>query len=219
MLNTTGTTFAANRPIYSRLIDFKEGTTQVVPGLAESWDVSEDGKTVTFHLRHGVKWQSNALFKPTRDFNADDVIWTFNRQGKEDHPYHKVSGGSYDYYGDMGFAKLIAAIDKVDDNTVKFTLNEPQAPFLADLAMDFSAIMSAEYADVLSKAGQARANRPAADRHRAVLAGRLSARRDDPLPPLRRLLGRRRPSWTRWCSPSTRIRRSVWPSCAPTSAR
>ncbi len=154
MLNTTGTTFAANRPIYGRLIEFKEGTTQVQPGLAESWDVSADGKVFTFHLRHGVKWQSNTMFKPTRDFDADDVLWTFNRQGKEDHPYHKVSGGSYDYFGDMGFAKLIASIDKVDDYTVKFTLNEPQAPFLADLAMDFTAIMSAEYADALTKAGK-----------------------------------------------------------------
>ena len=154
MLNTTGTTFAANRPVYSRLIEFKEGTTQVQPGLAESWDISADGKVFTFHLRHGVKWHSNAIFKPTRDFDADDVLWTFNRQAKDDHPYHKVSGGSYDYFGDMGFAKLIASVDKVDDYTVKFTLNEPQAPFLADLAMDFAAIMSAEYADVLTKAGK-----------------------------------------------------------------
>ena len=103
MLNTTGTTFAANRPIYGRLIEFKEGTTQVQPGLAESWDVSADGKVFTFHLRHGVKWQSNTMFKPTRDFDADDVLWTFNRQGKEDHPYHKVSGGSYDYLRRHGF--------------------------------------------------------------------------------------------------------------------
>ena len=154
MINTTGTTFGANRPIYSRLVEFKEGTTQAGPGLAESWDVSPDGKVFTFHLRHGVKFHSNAAFKPTRDFNADDVLWTFNRQGQDGHPYHKVSGGSYDYYGDMGFAALIASIDKVDDYTVRFTLNKPQAPFVADLAMDFSAIMSAEYADTLTKAGK-----------------------------------------------------------------
>ena len=42
MINTTGTTFAANRPIYSRLVDFKEGTTETQPGLAESWDVSAE---------------------------------------------------------------------------------------------------------------------------------------------------------------------------------
>ena len=154
MLNTTGTTFDANRPIYNRLIEFKHGSTDLEPGLAESWDVSPDGKTFTFHLRHGVKWHSNATFKPSRDFDADDVLFSFNRQGKEDSPFHKVSGGSYDYYGDMGFAKLITVLDKVDDYTVKFTLAEPQTPFLADLAMDFATIQSAEYADTLMKAGK-----------------------------------------------------------------
>ncbi len=154
MINTTGTTFDANRPIYNQLIQFKPGSTDIEPGLAESWDVSADGKGFTFHLRHGVKWHSNAMFKPTRDFDADDVLFSFNRQGKEDAPYHKVSGGSYDYYGDMGFAKLITAIDAPDPYTVRFTLSEPQAPFLADLAMDFSSIQSAEYADVLMKAGK-----------------------------------------------------------------
>jgi dipeptide transport system substrate-binding protein len=81
MLNTSGTTHDANRPIYNRLIESKIGTTNLVPGLAESWDISPDGKTYTFHLRHGVKWHSNATFKPTRDFNADDVLFSFNRQG------------------------------------------------------------------------------------------------------------------------------------------
>ena len=154
MLNTTGTTFDATHPIYSRLIEFTPGETAIQPGLAERWDVSGDGKTVTLHLRRGVKWHSNAQFKPTRDFNADDVLWTFNRQGKADHPFHKVSGGSYDYYGDMGLPKLIAAIDRVDDLTVRFTLTEPSAPFLPDLAMSFASIMSAEYADTLMKAGK-----------------------------------------------------------------
>ena len=154
MLNTTGTTFDANRPVYSRLINFKPGGTAIEPGLAESWDVSADGKTFTLHLRHGVKWQSNATFKPTRDFNAEDVLFTFNRQGDENSPYHKISGGSYDYYGDMGFAKLLTSITAPDPYTVVFTLAEPQAPFLADLAMDFATIMSAEYADTLMKAGK-----------------------------------------------------------------
>ena len=108
----------------------------------------------TFHLRRGVKWHSNALFKPTREFNADDVLFSFSRQGSEANTYHKVSGGGYEYWGDMGFDKLIKSIDKVDDNTVKFTLSAPQTPFLADLAMDFASIQSAEYADVLMKAGK-----------------------------------------------------------------
>jgi dipeptide transport system substrate-binding protein len=154
MINTTGTTFDANRPIYDRLIEFKPGSTEITPGLAQSWDVSADGKVFTFHLRHGVKWQSNAAFKPTRDFNADDVMFSFQRQSQDSNPYHKVSGGGYDYYSDMGFDKLIASIDKLDDYTVKFTLNQPQAPFLADMAMDFTSIQSKEYADALLKAGK-----------------------------------------------------------------
>ncbi len=108
MLNTTGTTFDANQPIYNRLVEFKIGTTEVEPGLAEKWDVSADGKTFTFHLRHSVKWQSNKDFKPTRDFNADDVMFSFERQWKDSNPYHKVSGGGYDYFGDMNFPKLLA---------------------------------------------------------------------------------------------------------------
>ena len=154
MLNTTGTTFDANRPVYGRLVEFKLGTTSIEPGLAERWEVSPNGKTYTLHLRPGVKWHGNAQFKPTRDFNADDVLFTFNRMGQEDHPFHKVSGGSYSYYDDMGFAKLIAKLEKVDPLTVRFTLTEPSAPFLPDLAMDFTAVQSAEYADMLLKAGK-----------------------------------------------------------------
>ncbi|HKM64877.1 MAG TPA: ABC transporter substrate-binding protein [Acidisphaera sp.] len=154
MLNTTGTTFDANHPIYDKLVEFKPGTTEVEPDLAESWDVSPDGKTYTFHLRHGVKWQSNADFKPARDFNADDVLFTFDRQWKADDPFHKVSGGHYPYFGDMGFDKLLASIDKPDDYTVRFTLNKPEAPFLADMAMDFASIQSKEYADAMLKAGK-----------------------------------------------------------------
>src|SRR5271154_3464277 len=82
MLFTSGTTFDANKPIYDKLVDFKRGTTEVEPMLAESYDGSEDGTTFTFHLRHNVKWQSNNPFKPTRDFNADDVIFSFERQWK-----------------------------------------------------------------------------------------------------------------------------------------
>ena len=54
----------------------------------------------------------------------------------------------------MSFPKLLTSIDKVDDYTVRFTLTEPQAPFLADLAMDFASILSKEYADALLKQGK-----------------------------------------------------------------
>jgi len=153
-INTTGTSFDASAPIYNQLVEFERGSTKVGPGLAEKWEVSSDGKTYTFFLRKGVKWQSNDLFKPTRDFNADDVLWSFNRQWKKDHPYHGVSGGAYDYFDSMAMGDLLESIDKVDDYTVKFVLKQPEAPFIANMAMDFASILSAEYADALTKKGQ-----------------------------------------------------------------
>ena len=126
---------------------------QRLPALAERWEIAADGKSFTFHLRKGVKFQSNKNFKPTRDFNADDVLFSFERQWKDANPYHKVSGGGYDYFNDMGINKLLSSIEKVDDYTVRFTLTAPKAPFLADLAMDFATIQSEEYADALLKEG------------------------------------------------------------------
>jgi dipeptide transport system substrate-binding protein len=152
-INTTGTSFDAARPVYNQLVEFDRGTTNVIPGLAEKWDVATDGLAVTFHLRHGVKFHSSKSFTPTREFNADDVLFSFNRMWKDDNPYHKVSGGAYDYFNDMDMPKLLKSIDKVDDYTVKFTLTEANAPFLANMAMDFATILSAEYADKMMKAG------------------------------------------------------------------
>ncbi|RLJ59927.1 dipeptide transport system substrate-binding protein [Litoreibacter meonggei] len=153
-LYTAGTTFdASSHPIYNRLTQFKVGTTEVLPGLAETWDVSEDGKTVTFNLRKGVKFHSNDMFSPSRDFNADDVIFTFERQKNADHPYNKVSGGTWEYFGGMSMPDLIDSIEKVDDYTVKFNLTRPEAPFIANMAMDFASIQSAEYGDVMMEAG------------------------------------------------------------------
>ena len=153
-LFTSGTTYdASSVPLYNRLVEFKAGTTELEPGLAESWDVSEDGKTYTFHLRKGVKFHSSKDFKPTRDFNADDVVFTFDRQKNPDNPYHKVSGGSYEYFSGMDMDKIIDKVEKVDDNTVRFQLSRSEAPFLANLGMDFASILSAEYADQMLKAG------------------------------------------------------------------
>ncbi|TCV95571.1 dipeptide ABC transporter periplasmic-binding protein DppA [Biostraticola tofi] len=153
-LFTSGTTFdASSVPVFNRLVEFKLGTTEIEPGLAEKWDISDDGKTYTFHLRKGVKWQDSKDFKPTRELTADDVIFSFMRQKDEGNAYHKVSGGSYEYFEGMGMGELISSIDKVDDHTVRFTLTREEAPFLADLAMDFASIMSAEYADKMLKAG------------------------------------------------------------------
>lgn len=153
-LYTAGTTFdASGQAVYDRLVNFERGTTNIIPGLAESWDISADGKVYTFHLRKGITFHKTKQFKPSRDFNADDVIFSFERQWKKDHPYHKVGGGNYEYFNGMSMPDLLAKIEKKDDYTVVFTLNHPEAPFVANLAMDFASIFSAEYADKMLKAG------------------------------------------------------------------
>ncbi|MDH3714669.1 MAG: ABC transporter substrate-binding protein [Gammaproteobacteria bacterium] len=149
-LYTAGTTFdASSRQMFNRLVEFERGSTKIVPALAASWSVSDDGLTYTFNLRKGVKFHTTKNFTPSRDFNADDVLFSFNRQRDESHPYHKV-GGQYEYFVAMDMTNLIKDIEKVDNNTVRFHLNQPEAPFIANLAMDFASIHSAEYADKTS---------------------------------------------------------------------
>ena len=153
-LYTAGTTFdASSHPIYNRLTEFETGTTNVVPGLVESWEASDDGLEYTFKLRQGVKFHSNDMFTPSRDFNADDVIFTFERQRLDDHPYNEVSGGTWEYFEGMSMPDLVASIEKIDDYTVKFVLTRPEAPFVANMAMDFASVLSAEYADAMMEAG------------------------------------------------------------------
>ena len=153
-LYTSGTTFdAASHPLYNRLTEFKVGSTETIPGLAESWSVSDDGKKVTFNLRQGVSFHSNRQFTPSRNFNADDVIFSFDRQGNPDNAYNQVSGGTWEYYGGMSMPDLIESIEKVDDYTVIFNLTRPEAPIIANMAMDFASIVSKEYADAMLAAG------------------------------------------------------------------
>ncbi|RFC62057.1 ABC transporter substrate-binding protein [Fulvimarina endophytica] len=154
-LYTAGTTFdASSATVYNRLAEFELGTTNTRPGLAESWDVSEDGKTYTFHLRPDVKFQTTDFFTPTRPLNADDVIFSFERQNSADNPYNAyVAGASWEYWNSMAMPDLIQSMEKVDDMTVRITLNEPNAPFIANLAMPFASILSKEYADQLAESG------------------------------------------------------------------
>ncbi|PLW78697.1 ABC transporter substrate-binding protein [Cohaesibacter celericrescens] len=153
-LYTSGTTFdASSKNIFNRLVEFERGGTNIIPALAESYDVSEDGLEYTFHLRKGVKFHTTKDFTPSRDFNADDVIFSFMRQKDAEHPYNKVSGGTYEYFGGMSMDSLITEIVKVDDYTVKFVLSKVEAPFIANMAMDFASVHSAEYADQIAKTG------------------------------------------------------------------
>lgn len=153
-LYTSGTSVDASAaPLFNRLVDFKVGTTDLVPSLAERWEISPDGTVYTFHLRRGVKFHSNKFFTPSREMNADDVIFSFMRQMDSNNPYHNVSGGSYANFESLELSKLITKIDKPDDYSVRFTLSHAEAPFLADLAWYFASIHSKEYADKMLAAG------------------------------------------------------------------
>ena len=146
---------AAGLTIYDQLMLFKPGTTEVIPGLAEKWEVSADGLTYTFHLRRGVKFHTTPWFTPTRELNAEDVVWSIQRLNDKSHPAHGVAKNGYVYWEGMGMSKLIKAVAKVDDYTVRITLNRPEAPFVADMAMAaLGSISSAEYAAQLQKAGK-----------------------------------------------------------------
>jgi dipeptide transport system substrate-binding protein len=153
-MNTTSTSFDVTTQVYNTIVEFERGGTKVMPGLAEKWDITPDGLVYTFHLRKGVKWHTTSKnFKPTRDFNADDFIFMIERQWKESDPYFKVTSQNHSYFNDMGMPKLLKSVDRVDDYTVKITLNQPEAPFLANLAMQYAGIQSKEYAIAMLKAG------------------------------------------------------------------
>ncbi len=118
--------------IYDTLVRFKGETMEVEPDLAESWDISKDGITYTFHLREGVKFHDGT------DFNADAVVWNYKRMTDP-----KAEG--YDT-GTYGYAETLFGQVKdckaPDANTVVFTLKAPFAPFLATMAMTQFSIVS-----------------------------------------------------------------------------
>jgi dipeptide transport system substrate-binding protein len=149
-----GTDFDAIWPVFNRLVEFERGGTAVKPGLAERWDISADGLQYTFHLRRGVKFHSNDSFKPTRDLNASDVVFTFSRMADKEHPYRKAYPTDFPFFASMGMEANLDKVEAIDPQTVRFTLKHVDASFIADLAMGFASIHSAEYADALLKAGK-----------------------------------------------------------------
>lgn len=154
-LDTSGTTVdASSHQIYDRLIDFDPVSGNIVPALATSWLVSDDGKTYTFQLRQGVSFHHIQTFTPTRYFNADDVLFSINRWRLPDHPYHDISGGRYPYTDSLNLGDLITKVERINGYRVEITLSKPESSFLANLATDFSVILSAEYAEKLVSRNQ-----------------------------------------------------------------
>jgi dipeptide transport system substrate-binding protein len=153
---TTSVEFsAAAYTVYNRLVEFEHGGTKIEPGLAQSWEVSPDGRAYTFHLRHGVKFHATAYFKPSREFDADDVVQTFERMRDPNDALHRAYPVSFPYFADLGLATNLASVEKLDAYTVRMTLRTASAPFLSELAMPFASIISAEYAAQLMREGKA----------------------------------------------------------------
>ena len=117
--------------VYDGLVRFADGSLEVEPSLAESWEISEDGLTYTFKLREGV------TFHDGTPFNAEAVKFNFDRMLDEEHPFHDT--------GPFPLAFFFSAVEEVtavDDTTVEFKLNEPFAPFLSNLAYPTGLLVS-----------------------------------------------------------------------------
>lgn len=116
--------------LYDRLLDVDPYTYRLVPELAESWEVLDNGATYRFHLRRDVSFQKTAWFTPTRKLNADDVVFTFQRIFDRRHPWHNINGSSFPYFDSLQFADNVKSVRKLDNNTVEFRLTQPDASFL-----------------------------------------------------------------------------------------
>jgi dipeptide transport system substrate-binding protein len=152
VLSESNTAFDVTEQIGDRLVEMEPGTSNVVPGLAESWTVSDEGLRYTFKLRHGVKFQGNDKWHPTREMNADDVVFSFTRQFDKSNPYYSVNGSDYQSFGDI-LAASLKSVTRVSDDTVQFDLKQPSASLISGLTEESFAVWPKEYADAMLKAG------------------------------------------------------------------
>jgi len=122
---TDGESVTVMDNIFEGLIRYKKGSSELEPCLAERWEEGEDGMSFTFYLKKGVKFHDGT------DFNADAVVFSFERQRDPNHPFNKY--GKWEYWS--WCFNEIEKTEKVDDYAVKITFNEKFAPFLTTMAM------------------------------------------------------------------------------------
>ena len=120
------------RRIVETLVTFPDESTQVVPGLAESWAISKDGLKYTFKLRKGVSFHDGT------PLNAEAVKFSIERQIIPEHPFNKLGKYPFANY----FFGNVKAVEAVDPQTVEFILKEPRASFLAVLTAGAASIVS-----------------------------------------------------------------------------
>ena len=134
-LEEDGESFKVCDNIYDTLVQYKDGSSEIEPGLATSWKSSEDGLVWTFHLRKGV------TFHDGTPFNAEAVLFSLNRQHDKTHPFHDV-GGSYVYWVATGLADIVDKITAIDEFTVQIHLKTAYAPFIYTIAITSFSIVS-----------------------------------------------------------------------------
>lgn len=131
-VTTASSDFRVLVNLYEGLVRFGEGTLQVAPGLAESWDVLDGGRTYVFHLRSGVRFHDGS------PCDAAAVKFNFDRMLRKDHPYHHT--GPFPL-ADVFFG-VVREVVAGGPFTVRFVLDEPFAPLLANLAYPTGLIVS-----------------------------------------------------------------------------
>ncbi|NJL47172.1 MAG: hypothetical protein HC929_06290 [Leptolyngbyaceae cyanobacterium SM2_5_2] len=99
-------------------------TGETIPALAESWDISEDGKTLVFMLREGLQWSDG------EPLTADDVIFTYDVLFNPDIPTNSRDGFR------IGTQGLLPQVSKLDERRVQFLLPEPFAPMLRNTSLE-----------------------------------------------------------------------------------
>ena len=117
--------------LFDTLVAYQPQGIELVPGLARRWDVDDDGRTWTFHLRPNVR------FHDRTPCNAEAVKVSLERLIDEKHPYHWQ--GTYPYRASY---TMIESIEVLGPHRVRFRLREPSAVFLANMAMFPASIVS-----------------------------------------------------------------------------
>ena len=140
---TDGNSFMICDNIYEALVAYKDESTDTEPGLAKSWDISKDGKTYTFHLREGVNFHDGT------PFNADAVVFSIGRMMKfrnvkffVDNIEIPAQDRPPEYWVSMEMDDTIGSIEATGMYTVVFKLKRVEAPFIANMGMDFADIIS-----------------------------------------------------------------------------